>query len=113
MKNALYIIAAVIAIIALPAKAAVVVTNITHLEFETVFSTAQSKTVQPSDAVWYAQIQAGGLSDHETEIGGKGSVTDTGETTWVDGSDNSFTLSVSGANYLTLAFLSSAAGDGF
>lgn len=114
MKNkiaALYIIA-VIAIIALPAQAAVVVTNITHDQFDDFFSYQDSRTVTGSTAVWYAQIQAGGTS-HEIEVGGTGTATDTGETSWTDEVNNPFSLVVDSANYLKLTFNGVTAGDGY
>ena len=111
MKHVLYIIA--IAIIALPAQAAVVVTNITHDQFDDFFSYQDSRTVTGSTAVWYAQIQAGGLLSHEIEVGGTGNATDTGETSWNDGANNPFSLVIDSANYLKLTFNGVTAGDGY
>jgi len=116
MKNkiaALYI--AVIAIIALPAQAAVVVTNIdTETEFQSVFSYGQSQTVGGSGAVWYGQAQPGGFDPfYEGEIGGTGSATDFIQTSWNDSGNNSFSLSVDSANYVRLVINGVTAGDGF
>lgn len=95
------------------AQAATIVNNVTVTEFEEVFDYGNSRTKSGGDGVWYAQIQAGGGSDHELELGGTGSATDTAESTWVDGSDNPFIVAVDGANNLTLTFNGNGAGDGF
>ncbi|MFA7422015.1 MAG: hypothetical protein WCZ90_20190 [Melioribacteraceae bacterium] len=114
MKNkiaALYIIA-IIAIVALPAQAAVVVTNINETEFSTIFSRQDSKTVNGSGAVWYTQAQPGG-STYEGEVGGTGNPTDFIETSWTNGSANHIVIQVDSANYLKMTINGVTAGDGY
>jgi len=107
MKNkiaALYIVAA-IAIIALPAQAAMLigVDSVTLEQYQQYFilDNGTSRIVPGSGAVWYAQLQAGGSSS-EIQISDGASMNDGGDTAWTNASNNQFTLGVDTGSYLHL-----------
>jgi len=93
-------------------EAATIVTSVTGSEFETVFDYTISRSKASGNAVWYAQIQAGGGASHELELGNNSGSTDTSEAVWNNNVDNLFTLTKDGSGNIDLVFNGAGTGDG-
>lgn len=99
-------------------SAAIVTTNLTEAEFETVFDYNNSDIKSGSDAVWFAQIQPGNPSttsnsgeQWEIEVG-NGSTKNYGHTTWTGLDTYSFSVQNSGGNTINATFNSSTTPGG-
>ncbi len=119
MKNLFYTLVLAFALV-VNAGTAVIVTPVTSTEFGEVFDIGASKPVTGSDAVWYAQIQAGNTGSTsstseqwEIEVGGPSGATDYGHSTWTFQGTYDFNISVDSANNLTAIFNGAGAGDGY
>lgn len=105
----------IVAIFATVATADLVVTGLTEVEFDAVFDYNNSTLQSGSDAVWYAQIQAGNVTstgnnndDAEMEVGNFSALdTEYGQTSWIGGQTYNFSISNSGGGTVNVSFNSS------